>query len=76
MTSSIIRVGQRLLSWDNSKGYVALHKAGKRTYGPGEDFRVEWLGSDGEIEESCYYTLGTLESEGVSFARGIMSWAR
>ena len=76
MKPNNIRVGQRLLSWDNTKGYVALNKAGSRSYGPGEEFRVEWLGSDGGIEESCYYTLDTLEAEGVKLSKGIMSWAR
>jgi hypothetical protein len=76
MQPNNIRVGQRLLSWDNTKGYVARNKASRRSYGPGEKFRVEWLGSDGGVEDSCYYTLETLFVDGVKLAKGIMSWAR
>jgi hypothetical protein len=71
-----IRVGQRLLSWDNASGYVARNKAGRRSYGPGEKFRVEWLGADGGVEDSQYHTLETLATEGVKLAKGIMSWAK
>jgi hypothetical protein len=71
-----IRVGQRLIRWDGSRGYVALNTAGRRVFGPGEAFLVEWLGLDGTVEDAEYLTLETFEQEGVTFGRGLMPWAK
>ena len=75
-TRTCIRVGQRLIGWDGTHGYVALNSKGKSIYGPGEQFMVEWLGLDGAVEDSAYYTLENLEREGITFGRGVMPWAR
>jgi hypothetical protein len=71
-----IRVGQRLRNWDGTRGYVALNSQGKRVFGPGEPFLVEWIGLDGTVEDSAYYTLENLEREGITFGRGVMPWAQ
>jgi hypothetical protein len=71
-----IRVGQRLRHWDGTRGYVALNSLGKQVFGAGEPFMVEWLGLDGTVEDSAYYTLEELEKEGITFGRGVMPWAR
>jgi hypothetical protein len=54
-----IRVGQQLINWDGTRGYVALNSLGKQVFGPGESFKVEWLGLDGTVEDNAYYTLKT-----------------
>jgi len=59
-----IRVGQRLRNWDGTRGYVALNTQGKRVFGPGESFLVEWVGLDDTVEDSAYDTLADLEREG------------
>jgi hypothetical protein len=74
-TRQLIRVGQRLINWDGQKGYVALNTKGKSFFGPGEQFLVEWLDADGEIEDATYFTLEQFEHEGVQFGRGVMPWA-
>ena len=71
-----IRVGQRLRNWDGTSGYVALKSQGKRVFGPGESFLVEWVGLDGGVEDSAYNTLADLEREGIMFGQGLMPWAR
>ena len=72
-----IRVGQRLIHWDGTKGYGALNTKGKTTYDAGEQFLVEWLGLDGkEIEDAQYLTLEEFVTEGIRFGRGVMPWAR
>lgn len=76
MPRTSIRVGQRLIRWDGSKGYVAQNTKGQRVFGPGETFMVEWLGLDGTIEDAEYLTLEALEKEGVKFGRGLMPWAK
>lgn len=74
---TIIRVGQRLFTDDGSRGYVAQNSQGKRIYGPGEEFLVEWLdGTGGGYEGAEYYTLATLADEGIMFGRGVMPWAK
>jgi len=73
---TLIRVGQRLINWDGSRGYVALNSHGVSVHGPGESFMVEWLDADGSVEDAAYYTIETLEAEGITYARGIMPWAR
>ena len=55
---------------------MALHSQGKRVFGPGEPFFVEWIGLDGAVENSAYYTLEDLEREGITFGRGVMPWAQ
>ena len=72
----LIRVGQRLIHWDGSRGTVAFNTRGTLTYGPGEPFKVEWRGLDGTVEDSAYYTLADLEREGITFGRGVEPWAR
>jgi hypothetical protein len=74
-TRTRIRVGQRLIAWDGTRGYVTLNSQGTRVFGPGEPFLVEWLGLDGTVEDSAYYTLENLEQEGMTFGRGVMPWA-
>ena len=76
MTHTSIRVGQRLISWDGTRGYVAHNSTGKRTYGPEELFLVRWQDEDGSTDGPQYYTLETLQDEGITLGRGIMSWAR
>ena len=76
MPRTTIRVGQRLINWDGTKGYVALNSKGKSVFGPGEEFMVEWLDWDGEIEDAAYYTLETVKQEGVTFGKGVMPWAK
>ena len=75
MTHTSIRVGQRLINWDGQRGYVALSSQGKRIFGPGESFLVEWRDLDGSTWAE-YYTLETLQEEGITFGRGVMAWAR
>jgi len=58
MSKHTIRVGQRLINWDGQRGYVALNSQGRRVYGVGERFKVEWLGADGAVEDAQYVTLG------------------
>lgn len=76
MRQQTIRVGQRLIAWDGGHGYVALNSQGKRVYGPGEQFKVEWLGADGEVEDAQYLTLEQFEKEDIKRGRGIMPWAK
>jgi hypothetical protein len=71
-----IRVGQRLINWDGSKGYVTLNSKGTRVFGPGEQFLVEWLGLDGTVEDSSYLTLEDFTKEGITVGRGVMPWAK
>jgi hypothetical protein len=76
MQHTSIRVGQRLIRWDGTRGYVALNTAGRRVFGSGETFLVEWLGLDGTVEDSEYLTLESFDKEGVRFGRGLMPWAK
>ena len=55
---------------------MALNSQGTRVFGPGEPFMVEWLGLDGDVEESAYYTLETMGDEGITCGHGVMAWAR
>ena len=72
-----IRVGQRLIAWDGTPGFVALNSHGKSVYGPGEAFRVEWLDTDMKaVEDSQYLTLEALEAEGIRRGKGLMPWAK
>jgi hypothetical protein len=71
-----IRVGQRLFYWDGMPGYVALNSTGKRIFGPGETFQVDWLDAEGNIEDSHYLTLEDFAEEGITFGRGVMPWAK
>ena len=73
---SSIRVGQRLIAWDGTTGYVAQNTQGTRVHGPGEWFRIDWLDADGTLEDSLYTTLEALGAEGIRFGRGVMPWAR
>lgn len=68
---TLIRVGQRLKRWDGESGYVNLNSRGTRTYEGSDEFQVIW--QDGG---SDYYTLATLDTEGVTWGRGVMPWAR
>jgi hypothetical protein len=76
MQRTSIRVGQRLINWDGTRGYVAPNSQGKGVFGPGEPFLVEWLGLDGTIEDAQYLTLEAFEKEGVKFGRGLMPCAK
>jgi hypothetical protein len=76
MQRTEIRVGQRLIRWDGSRGSVALNTAGRRVLGPGEAFLIEWLSFDGTVEDAEYLTPETFAQEGVKFGRGLMPWAR
>ncbi len=77
MQRTSIRVGQRLINWDGTRGYVALNSQGKRVFGPGEPFLVEWLGLDGKsVEDAAYFTLEDLSREGIRFGKGVMPWAK
>ena len=76
MARSTIRVGQRLINWDGTKGYVALNSQGTSVFGPGESFQVEWLDADGTIEDAVYLTLEQFDAEGIRFGRGVMPWAK
>ena len=71
-----IRVGQRLINWDGTRGYVALNSRATQVFGPGEQFMVEWLGLDGAVEDGAYYTLEDLERERIMFGKGVMPWAK
>lgn len=74
-TKNAIRVGQRLINWDGSRGYVGLNSKGKCVFGPGEQFLVEWLDGDGEVEDGAYLTVEQLEHEGIRFGTGLLPWA-
>jgi hypothetical protein len=76
MPKNTIRVGQRLINWDGQCGYVALNSQGRRVYGLGERFKVEWLDADGEVEDAQYVTLEQCEKEGIKRGRGVMPWAQ
>jgi len=76
MPKNTIRVGQRLINWDGQRGYVALNSQGRRVYGPGERFKVEWLDADGEVEDAQYVTLEQFKKEGIKRGRGVMPWAQ
>jgi len=76
MPKNTIRVGQRLINWDGQCGYVALNSQGRRVYGLGERFKVEWLDADGEVEDTQYVTLEQFEKEGIKRGRGVMPWAQ
>ena len=76
MPKNTIRVGQRLINWDGQCGYVALNSQGRRVYGLGERFKVEWLDADGEIEDAQYVTLEQFEKAGIKRGRGVMPWAQ
>lgn len=77
MQRTSIRVGQRLINWDGTRGYVGLNSQGKRVFGAREPFLVEWLGFDGKTaEDAAYSTLEDLKSEGVTFGKGVMPWAK
>jgi hypothetical protein len=71
-----IRVGQRLIKWDGSKGYVALNSRGKRVFGRGERFLVEWVDEAGDVEDAVYLTLEQFDTEGIRVGRGLMPWAK
>ena len=49
MQHTSIRVGQRLMNWDGTRGYVALNSQGKGVFGPRESFLVEL----GTLEEKA-----------------------
>jgi hypothetical protein len=70
-----IRVGQQLIRWDGTRGYVALNSQGTRVFGRGESFLVEWLGLDGTVEDAEYLTVEACEQAGVALGRGLMPWA-
>ena len=74
--STCIRVGQRLIGWDGTRGYVSLNTRGTSVYGPGEPFQVEWLDADGQVEDATTLTLEDFAHEGIRFGRGLMPWAR
>jgi hypothetical protein len=76
MPRTSIRVGQRLINWDGTRGYVALNSHGKRVFGPHEPFLVEWLGLDGTVEDAAFYTLDAFAQEGITFGKGVMAWAK
>ena len=76
MSRSNIRVGQRLINWDGTRGYVALNSQGKRVYGAGERFKIEWLDADGQVEDAQYVTLEQFKKEGIKRGRGVMPWAK
>ena len=76
MPKNTIRVGQRLINWDGQVGYVALNSQGRRVYGLGERFKVEWLDAVGEVEDAQYVTLEQFEKEGIKRGRGVMPWAQ
>ena len=76
MPKNTIRVGQRLINWDGQCGYVALNSQGRRVYGLGERFKVEWLDADGEVEDAQYVTLEQFEKEGIKRGHGVMPWAQ
>ena len=76
MPKSTSRVGQRLIAWDGTRGYVALNSQGKRVYGLGERFKIEWLDADGEVEDAQYVSLEQFEKEGIKSGRGVMPWAK
>jgi len=77
MQRTSIRVGQRLMNWDGTRGYVALNSQDTRVFGPGEPFLVEWLELDGgTVEDAAYVTLEDLAKEGIQFGKGVMPWAR
>jgi predicted methyltransferase len=61
-----IRVGQQLIRWDGTRGYVALNSQGTRVFGRGESFLVEWLGLDGTVEDAEYLTVEACEQAGVA----------
>src|SRR5207247_931518 len=66
MARTTIRVGQRLLNWDGTRGYVTLNTQGKTIFTQGEQCKVEWFGLDGHtIEDAVYLTLEQLEEEGI-----------
>jgi hypothetical protein len=70
-----IRVGQRRINWDGTRGYVATNSQGTHVFGPGESFLVERYGLDGKtVEDSGYYTLEDLAREGITFGKGLMPW--
>ena len=71
-----IRVGQRPIAWDGTRGYVALNSQGKRVYGLGERFKIEWLDADGEVEDAQYVSLEQFEKEGIKRDRGVIQWAK
>jgi len=76
MPKNTIRVGQRLINWNGQRGYVALNSQGRRVYGLGERFKVEWLDADDEVEDAQYVTLEQFEKEGIKRGRGVMPWAQ
>jgi len=76
MPKSTIRVGQCLIAWDGTRGYVALNSQDRRVYGTGERFKIEWLNTDGEVEDTQYVSLEQFEKEGIKRGRGVMPWAR
>jgi hypothetical protein len=65
MSKSTIRVGQRLIAGDGTRGY-----------GMGERFKIEWLDADGEVEDAQYVSLEQFEKEGIKRGRGVMPWAK
>lgn len=72
-----IRVGQKLLNWDGTRGYVGLNSIGKSLFYPGEQFKVEWFGLDNSsIEDTVYLNLEELEKEGIRLGKGLMYWAK
>jgi len=76
MPKNTFRVGQRLINWDGQCGYVALNSQGRRVYGLGERFKVEWLDADGEVEDAQYVTLEQFEKVGIKRGHGVMPWAQ
>jgi hypothetical protein len=75
MPHATIRVGQRLINGDGTRGYVALNSQGKRVFGRGERFKIEWLAADGRVGDAQYVTLEGLAKAGIKRGRGLMPWA-
>jgi hypothetical protein len=71
-----MRVGQRLIRWDRTRGSVALHAVGQRVFGTRETCLVEWLGLDGTVEGTDSLTLASFDNEGVRFGCGLMPWVK
>jgi hypothetical protein len=77
MQHTSMRVGQRLINWDGTRGYVALNSQGTGVFGPGESFLVEWLGLDGKtVKDADYDTLEKREEDEIKFGKGVMPWAK
>jgi len=66
----------RLIDWDGTRGYVALNSQGRRVYGIGERFKIEWLNANGEVEDAQYVSLEQFEKEGIKRGLGVMPWGK